>query len=454
MVIMKTTRRNFLKSTTAAIAAPMIIPSTVLGKNAPSNRVNLAIIGAGGQGSLIAEYTSTLKDAQFLAVCDCFKDRRENMCNTLNEHYGSKVVKPYRDFREVLARDDIDAVMVATPDHWHVHLAIAAARAGKDMYIEKPLGISMEWAKELRKAVQENKLVFQYGTQQRSAFQFRKACELVRNGYIGEVERVEAWCDDLTVDYESESPTPDPLKPPLGSEKPIDPPEGFDYDRWLGLTQVKPYTKDRCTNYGAWHIYDYALGFIAGWGAHSLDIAQWGLDADDTSPVRYEGKGKIPESGLFDTVYEWDTECTYANGVKMRFMATEVAKPIVTKYRKWHDHGTTFFGTEGWISVDRSDIHASDTRMRGIKLKSDDLHLRKNQGHPDDFIACVKSRKQPISPLEAAIRSDTISHMCDIAIRLNKPIEWNPKKECVVGNPIAQAMLERPIRSPWNIENL
>lgn len=438
---MKTTRKNFLKTAAAAVAAPMIVPSTVLGKTAPSNRVNLALIGVGGRGSAHLGYIRELEGAQILAVCDCFQERREGKREALNEHYQGKVVKAYRDFREVLARDDIDGIVVATPDHWHAHVAIAAARAGKDMYVEKPLSVSLEWAWELRKAIKENNVVFEYGTQQRSQFQFRQACELVINGYIGELQRVEAWCPDLETDQ-------------IGSTRPIDPPEGFDYDRWLGPAGVKPYTADRCTYMGAWHVYDYALGFVAGWGAHSLDIAQWGLEMDHTSPVRYEGTGLLREKGLYDTVYGWDMACTYANGLTMRFMGADVAKPIVTKYRRWSNHGTTFFGTEGWVSVDRGDIHTSDPKLRGIKLKPDDTRLRKTGGHPDDFISCMKSRETPVSSFEAGIRSDTISHLCDIAIRLEKPIEWNPKKERVVGNPLAQAMLDRPIRKPWAFKSL
>lgn len=179
---MKTSRRNFIKQSAvaAAVVAPLILPSTARGQNAPSNRVNLAIVGAGGQGSYIVEYTSGLPDAQFLAVCDCFKERREGMRDSLNEQYGGKVVEAYRDFREVLARDDIDGVIVATPDHWHAHVAMAAARAGKDLYVEKPLSLSLAWGRELREVVEEKGIVFQYGTQQRSHGQFRKACELVR----------------------------------------------------------------------------------------------------------------------------------------------------------------------------------------------------------------------------------------------------------------------------------
>ncbi len=450
---MKSTRRDFLKTTAVAVAAPMVVPSTVFGQNAPSNRVNLALIGAGGRGTSDVDYTRRLEAAQFLAVCDCFRDRREGTRDRLNEQYGTKVVTAYRDFRDVLLRDDIDAVMVCTPDHWHVPIAIAAARAKKDMYVEKPLSVSMKWAWALRKAAAENDVVFQYGTQQRSTFQFRQACELVRNGYIGEVERVEAWCDDLWFDMQRRAAEGDEV-PNLGSTEPVDAPEGFDYDRWLGPAPVKPYTVDRCTFYGAWHIYDYALGFIAGWGAHSLDIAQWGLDADDTSPVRYEGTGTIPSEGLFDTVAGWDVDCTYASGVKMRFMSADVAQPTVSAYRRWSDHGTTFFGTEGWVSVDRGDIHTSDPKMRGIKLKADDARLRRSAGHPDDFLACVKSRETPLSSLEAAIRSDTISHLSDIAIRLGTAIDWDPKEEKIVGNAEATAMLDRPMRAPWSLETM
>ena len=448
---MKTTRKNFLKTAAAAVAAPMIVPSSVFGETAPSNRVNLALIGVGGRGTNHLDYIGGLDSARIVAVCDCFKHVREEKRDALNAQYGGEYVQAYRDFREVLARDDVDGVVVATPDHWHVHVAIAAARAGKDLYVEKPLSVSLRWAWELREAVKENNVVFQYGTQQRSDFQFRQACELVRNGYIGEVERVETWCDDLTSDYSNYETWP---KDPAGSTRPVDPPEGFDYDQWLGPAPVTPYTEDRCTNFGAWHIYDYAIGFLGGWGAHPLDIAQWGLDMDHTSPVRYEGTGLLPEKGLFDTVYGWDMACTYANGVEMRFMGPAAAKPVVSKYRRWNDHGTTFFGTEGWVSVDRGAYHTSDPKLRGIKLKDDDRPLRKSQGHPDDFIACIKSRETPLSSLEAAIRSDTISHLCDVSVRLGKTIEWDPEKERIVGNSLAQAMLDRPVRNPWALDSL
>ncbi|MBI5091760.1 MAG: Gfo/Idh/MocA family oxidoreductase [Candidatus Hydrogenedentes bacterium] len=443
--MVNTTRREFLKRTAAAITAPVILRSTALGKNAPSNRVNLALIGAGGRGNQLLNDFSHVQDAQVIAVCDCFKERRETTRDKLNKTYNGEVVTAYADFRELLALKDIDGVIVATPDHWHVPIAIAAARAGKDTYVEKPLGVSMEWAWKLRKAARRAKTVFQYGTQQRSSPLFRKACELVRNGYIGEVRRIEAWCPDISSQYAAFH------VPQYGSTDTAPVPEGFDYDRWLGPAQQKPYTVDRCTNFGAYHIYDYALGFIAGWGAHPLDIAQWGLNVDHTSPVRYEGTGSIPAKGLYDTIDSWDMECTYATGVKMRFMGHRVAQPVVSAYRKWNDHGTTFHGGNGWISVDRGGIYASDPKLLEITLKADDVHLRREDSHAHDFVMCMKSRQLPLSHLEAAIRSDTISHLCDIAIRLRKPIEWDPEKERIVGDKEAAKMLARPLRKPWNL---
>ncbi|MBN2311642.1 MAG: Gfo/Idh/MocA family oxidoreductase [Candidatus Hydrogenedentes bacterium] len=445
MTTSSSTRRQFLKRSTALAAAPMILSSGASGATAPSNRVGLALIGAGGRGNALVREFVPLGDARFLAVCDCFQERRERLRDSLNNHYGDTGVTAYADFREVLARDDIDAVIVATPDHWHVPIAIAAARAGKDMYVEKPLGVSMEWAWRLREAVRRNRRIFQYGTQQRSSGAFRQACELVRNGYLGAIERIDAWCPDISSQYSMFH------VPQFGSTEPADPPEGFDYDMWLGPAPDKPYTVDRCTCYGAYHTYDYALGFIAGWGAHPLDIAQWGLGADETSPVRYEGAGSIPPQGLYDTIDSWDMTCTYAAGVAIRFMGHRVAEPVVSAYRPWRDHGTTFFGRDGWVSVDRAGMHASDPRLLEIALKPGDLHLRAPQSHAQDFVSCVKSRQPAISPLEAAIRSDTISHLCDIAIRLGRPITWDPDRERIKGDGEAADMLGRPLRAPWNL---
>ncbi|MFQ5806782.1 MAG: Gfo/Idh/MocA family protein, partial [Phycisphaerae bacterium] len=278
----KLTRREFAKGTAvaaASLAFPTVVSARAFGRSAPSNRITLAMIGVGQRGTDVMHGFTHHEDVQFLAVCDPFRNRRERAKAFLNDKYGADVVEAYDDLHQMLARDEIDGVIICTPDHWHIPAAIYAARAGKDMYVEKPLGVSLAWAWELRETVRRYGSVFQYGTQQRSDWRFRFACELVRNQYIGELQRIEAWCPDVSDDWN------DFHVNRYGSTEPAPVPEGFDYDLWLGPAPEAPYTVDRCRREGAFHIYDYALGFIAGWGAHPLDIAQWGNDADHTSPV-------------------------------------------------------------------------------------------------------------------------------------------------------------------------
>lgn len=212
-----------------------------------------------------------------------------------------------------------------------------------------------------------------------------------------------------------------------------------------------PYTIDRCTCFGAYHIYDYALGFIAGWGAHPLDIAQWGAGTDHTGPVRVEGRGAIPTQGLYDTIETWDVHCRYADGLPLRFMSERVAKEVVSRYRPWVSHGTSFFGDEGWVSVDRQGIHLSDPRLEEIELGKEALRLPESSDHARNFLDCIKSRAAPVSPLEAALRSDTISHLGDIAIRTGRPLRWDPERERILDDEVAGRMLGRPLRAPWGL---
>lgn len=434
----------------AGVAAlPAIVPASVFGQNAPSNRVNLAAIGVGSRGSSNCQHSFLpLDDVRLVAAVDCRKSRREAFARTANQRYQGNVCTTYGDFREVLARPDVDGVIISTPDHWHVPIAFAAAGARKHMYVEKPLGVAMAWAWKLREAVAAGQVVFQYGTQQRgSQRQFRRACELVRNGYLGEIRRVEAWCPDMSTQFSQAS------VPPYGSTQTVAVPEDLDYDTWIGPAPMKAYTADRCTNFGAYHIYDYALGFIAGWGAHPLDIAQWGLDMDSSGPVRYEGTGTLPPKGsLWDTVESWDVQCQYANGVQMRFMGHRVARPVVKAYHpSWSDHGTTFFGSQGWISVNRQALYASDKALQKLEIKADEKHLRQAQSQARDFVDGIRSRRPTINPLESAIRSDTISHLSDLCIRLGRPICWDPAREQILGDAEATRFLTRPLRAPWKL---
>lgn len=445
-------RRQFIKQTAFAAAMPTIISSTALGAGntpPPSERVNLGCIGIGSRGIGLLQEASHNRQAQIVAVSDCFGSKRQRAIDKVKGIYTNQgriaAVKAYADFREMLAREDIDGVIIATTDHWHVPLSIYAIQAGKDVYVEKPLGVSVDYGFKLRKLVQDKAAVLQYGTQQRSDYKFRLACELARNGYIGKIESIDAWCGALGY-------SPDIAKNWPADTPVTTPPADIDFDRWIGPAPMKPYSDLRVSTNGSYHIYDYALGFIAGWGAHPLDIAQWGNNTDETAPISYEGTGKVNEGSMFDTVGIWDINCKYANGVKMHFMDTSTAMPVVKKYHPDpRDHGTTFHGTEGWICVSRNGMHSSIPELRRVKLKNDDVRLYESKSHMGNYIDCIKTRKKPISPIEAAVQSDLISHLSNAVVRQKRPIKWDPKKEQVVGDSELAKKLNRPRRAPWKV---
>ncbi|MBE3069081.1 MAG: Gfo/Idh/MocA family oxidoreductase, partial [Planctomycetes bacterium] len=395
--------------------------------DAPSNRVALGHIGVGGQGSGLLGGVLGLAEGQSLAVCDPIKERREARAAGVEKHYAAEAAKgtykgckAYNDFRELLARKDIDAVVVATPDHWHVPIALAAVQAGKDVYVEKPLGISVTHDKTLREAVHRYGAIFQYGTQQR-CFNTHCgfACELVRNGYIGELKAIHVVAPDGET---GGNPAPQPVPP------------GTDYDLWLGPAPVAPYTHDRVIGTGRYHIYDYAIGFIAGWGAHPLDIAHWGYPH---IPVEYEGTGLIPTEGLFDTVVHWDVRGRYASGVEFTL------KPGGDK--------TTFVGTEGWVAPTRGGITAEPASLLKVKIKNEEVHLLQDNHHYRNFLTAVRTRKTPASDIDSAVQSDFISHLGDICIRTRRKITWDPKAEQIVGDEAASRMLSRAMRGPWHL---
>lgn len=366
-----------------------------------------------------------LPEGQSVAVCDPIRDRREGAARTVNQYYASQRgqekydgCQAYRDFRELLQRKDIDAVVIATPDHWHVPLALAAVRAGKDVYVEKPLGLTMEQNKVLRAAVHEHGAVFQYGTQQRSFSQHCGfACELLQNGYLGELKAVHVIAPNGETGGRTQ---PEPV------------PDGLDYDLWLGPAPVKPYTHDRVFGTGRWHIYDYAIGFIAGWGAHPLDIAHWGYPH---IPVEYEGTGRISPEGLFDTVVDWDIRGRYASGVAFTL--------------KTGGDETRFVGTEGWVAASRGGIQASSEALLKIRIKPGEKHLLRENNHYSDFLKCVRSRRTPVSDIDSAVQSDFMSHLGDIAIRSQRKIQWDPAKETIVGDEAAARRMSRAMRGPW-----
>ncbi len=411
------TRRGFLKGTASAVAFPYVITTNALGNArtpAASERVTLGHIGVGGQGTALFNAFQNVKGAQSVAVADAYTERREQRADQCKG-------KAYADFRELLARDDIDAVVVATPDHWHVPVAIYAARAGKDCYVEKPLGISAEQDLLCRKVFQEKSRIFQYGTQQRSQEHCHLGCCLVRSGRIGKIKSLEV------------------IAPNGGSggstaEAPV--PPGLDYEMWMGPAPSKPFTVDRCHPQGTYWIYDYSIGYLGGWGAHPLDILVWGCDNDIAGPWTVEGTGVVPDTGLYDTVYNWDMKFTMADGVTMTF------KP--------GGDSTKFIGTEGWIRISRRlGGRARVTSGREAQARgraSDQEHKPLPELRRRGEVA-----RGAASPLPDAVRSDIISHMCDIAVRLERPITWDPKKEEIVGDAEATKRLHRPMRAPWSL---
>jgi len=438
---MKTTRQNFLKTSTvlgAAAGFPSIIPASVLGKESPSNQVNIGVLGCGTRSGAAGAYNQH-DQSRIIAVCDPVLERRQQKAQIwgVNDHYN--------DFRDLLARSDIDAVHIATGDQWHVPMSLAAARAGKDVYCEKPLGISIEQDLAARQITEKYKRVFQYGAQQRSMQHLRMGIELVLNGHIGDVKEVNVWA---------------PGGATGGSATPVPVPDGFDYDLWLGPAPEAPFCHDRCGTEGGkkgiWFIYDYAIGFIAGWGAHPLDQLQWWADKVGIGiPVEYKTTGVIPTEGLFNTVVGWDMEATYSNGIKMYFMDTRTARkstriPGAEQLAKFANC-TQFIGDKGWVAVSRSGLVCSSEELRRKAKDPGPVKLPVSKQHLHDFVNSIISREQPVGTLDSAIRSDLISHMGDIGIRTGETLRWDPKKSTVVGSSDAVKMMHRPMRAPWTL---
>ncbi len=416
-------RRNFLKTaafaTTAALAAPAIVPSSVFGAAAPSNRITMALIGAGGRGTnAVTKGLTNKPDVQVVAVCDVDTGHRKKACDLA----GLDSKAGYNDFRDVLARGDIDTVLIATPDHWHVPISIAAARAGKDIYCEKPLTLTIAEGRTLCDAVKRYGTIFQTGSQQRSGREFRFGCELVRNGRIGRLHTIRLHIPPNNRFCSSWQPEPIP--------------QGFDYDLWLGPAPWQPYNIHRC-HYEFRFILDYSGGQMTNFGAHYLDIAQWANDADDTGPVEIEGHGEFLKDGLFNTANKVNVKYTYANGVEM-FCTTGGT-------------GIRFEGTEGWVFVDRGIIDAKPKSLLTSKTAPNEIHLYKSKGHLQNFIDCVKLRKDTVATAEIGHRSTTVCHLGNIAMILGRKLNWDPAKERFVNDPQANRMLSRPMRSPWQV---
>jgi predicted dehydrogenase len=393
-------------------------------------------------------------DARVVALCDVAKRNLDAALNQVNQRYQDNGCTTYTDYRELLARDDIDAVLIATPDHWHVPVGLAAARAGKDMYLEKPMGMTVAEDQLLRKTVLEGKRMFQFGTQQRSSREFLRACELVRNGRIGKLKQINVWCA---------------ASRPGGTTKEAPIPSDLNYDRWLGPARFTPYTVDKCfdeTVPGAWKTwwfnYDYALGFIAGWGVHPLDIAYWGHPEMMKGPMNIEGKAIIPKEGACDTSIAWDVNFTFANGVRMQYRGTRNGYDTVNelndmrawdqKYGQIPDHGTAFEGTDGWVVVYRGGLRTSPASLAEEPDTDGSVRLIRSSNHVLNFLDSVKSRKPAICPIEDAVFADILCHVSDISTRVDRKVMWDPANEQFVNDAEANRKLAmRPVREGWSL---
>jgi predicted dehydrogenase len=431
-------RRGFLQGAagaTALAAFPAIVPSTVFGQSAPSNRIAVGMIG---MGLMMGSHFSKMlhdRDTMVLAVCDVRRDRREQHKKEVEDYYSKqkdtafKGCEAYHNFEDLLGRDDIDAVVIATPDHWHAPLSVMAMRHGKDVYVQKPMTLTIREGRIMSDAQKQYGRVLQVGSQQRSEPAFRKAAWLVRNGHIGKVHTI----------YTSLGEFPPPQTLP---EQPI--PEGFDYDRWLGPTPWYPYNEKRVKgDYGGgWRCFwDYGSRKNGDWGAHHFDIIQWALGMDDSGPVEFIPKG---HEGA-----EYQSHI-YANGAK-----------VFKNHPVKNGQMIQFIGDKGEVLVSRGDkLETTPAELKDIPYDDPETLSDKPEGykgewvyvsnnHEDNWLQCIFKRKQTICPAEVGHRTATICHLNGIAERLKRPLKWDPVKEEIVGDPEASRWMDRPRRAPY-----
>lgn len=451
----RVSRRRFLGGTAATLSAltlPSLVASGVLGRGGgvpPNSRIQIAAVGTGPQGRGVMGNFLAQADCRVVLVCDVKQESLHRGRDQVNRAYENEEVQTAVDFREVMARSEIDGVLIATPDHWHVPIALGAARAGKDIYLEKPMGLAVEENQRLRAALKRHGRLFQFGTQQRSSHQFWQACQLVRTGQIGALRHIDVWCA---------------ASRPGGSTEPAVPPPTLDYDFWLGPAPFSPYTEVKCVEDDRktwWYTYDYALGFVAGWGVHPLDIAYWGCPSLAEGPLSVEGRGIIPTEGACDTAVAWEVLFRSHDGVTMRYRGTpngyDTPSPL-TDFSDWRqqygrivDHGTAFVGTEGWILVDRTQIRTSPEELVEIRFNPDGHVIRRSSNHVRDLLDCMRSRAEPVCNIDEAFQADQLCHLSDLAIRLERPLTWDPRKEQFLGDRQANRRLSiRSTRAPWD----
>ncbi|MCX5676602.1 MAG: Gfo/Idh/MocA family oxidoreductase [Planctomycetota bacterium] len=428
------TRRALLKAALAAGAAPWVVSARVLGaagQAAPSNRITLGVIGVGAQGQPDMRSFLGQNDVRVTAICDVNKRNIESARGFISQAYGSPDVKVFSDFRELNADASIDAVLMALPVHWHSLPAMDAVLRGKHIYHEKPMGLSFEESRRVREAVRQKRVVFQFGTQQRSDLKFRWACELALNGRLGKVKEIQVSVPA----GKRGQPLP---------EQPV--PDYVDWDRWVGPAPATPFHEEKLKRDNHENMTRFSLGMIACWGIHHLDIAQWGNGADGTGPCAVEGEGEFPKEGAFDAILRWKVRLEYASAAPVTF---------VSDGTPGFAHGVRFIGEAGWVHVKRGSIEAHDDNLlRDPQNKYDTMPLTLpiSNNHTRNFVDAIKGGSRAICDIEAAVRSDTLCQLALIAVKHGRRLQWDPKAERFANGDAANAMLQpRPFRGEWKL---
>ena len=434
LALEKLSRRRFLAGVAAAMAAPYIVPASALGADgrpAPSGRIAVGCIGMGGRGGDHLGAFLSRGETQVVAVCDPYQGKREAARKRAEDRYAAGVpAGSYKgclatsDFREIVSRPDIDAVVIASPENWHALHAAGAVKGGKDVYCEKALTLTVAEGRALVDAVRRHGRVFQVGTQQRSDRRFRQACELARNGYLGKVHTVEVAVPGGRV---------------LPSAPPKPAPPDIDYEMWLGPAPWTPYNDLKCS-FNWYFILDYCVGWIQSWGIHHIDIALWGAPSLAASTLQVEGAAVFPEDGLANTSVTWQVEAATPEGLRLIFTDEGRMK-----------HGCRFKGDKGMVHVDRGTIYTEPASLVKVAIKPDDEHLYESNDHHGNFLECIGSRRDPVSAVETGHAANTLTIVSDIATRVGRKVTWDWKAERFVNDEAANRMLRRSMRSPWSL---
>ncbi len=454
-------RRNFLKSAGAAAMLPVFAPAFAQTPGgSANNRINLGVIGMGWQGPANTKAFLELEDCQVVAVCDIDDKHRAAAIAMINERYGNEDCKGYHDYRELLARPDIDAVMIAVPDHWHEIIATEAARRGKDIYGEKPLGHTIAEQQSIVRAVKDNGIIWQMGSWQRSTPMFHKAAEIVRNGMIGDVTHVDIGLPGTNPDFDKLKPAvyanfaakglqEKSLETILPGSKEWDllvtpPPPELDYEMWVGPSKMEPYMRVRSHKTWRWN-YNTGGGQLLDWIGHHCDIAHWGLGFDESGPSEVEGSGELPpRTAVWNSAPKYRFELKYPRGITMTIAG---GYPDIKMGVKW-------IGTKGWVWVDREGFDASNPAWKvGKYLPREDrkIKLYTSASHQQNFLDCIKSRQRTVTPVEIGHHSAIPGHLCWIAMQTGHKIRWDAQTEKILGDAEASKLMTREYRGPWKM---